>query len=68
MDVFTRMRLNSLHAQMMCVRLEKASLARELTAPATATWRKEEVMIRYSALVSELRKIVNELEILRGMR
>ena len=64
MDALLRFRLDALRAQLVCSRLEKVSLQAEIACATTEKWKKENAMFRYMALVAELRKISDELELL----
>jgi hypothetical protein len=68
MDALLRLRLDTLRAQLVCSRLEKVSLQAEIACANTEKWRKQNAMFRYVALVAELRKISEELDVLQGKR
>src|ERR1017187_2217513 len=68
MDEFLAHRLETLKSQLAGTRLEKSSLCAEISSASTKPMRKEEAMIRFAAIVAELRKLSNELEMLVGKR
>ena len=67
MDALLRLRLDTLRAQLVCNRLEKVSLQAEIGC-ATKKRQKQNAMLHYVELVSELRKIAEQLEVLQGKR
>jgi hypothetical protein len=68
MDALLRLRLDTLKAQLVSSRIEKASLHAEIACAATEKWQKQNAMLRFVELVSELRKISGELDVLQGKR
>jgi hypothetical protein len=61
-----RLSLEALRALTVCLRLEKSSLRAEISSASTTRLRKTEAIVRYSAVVTELRKVASDLERLRG--
>jgi hypothetical protein len=68
MDGLLNLRLDTLRAQLVCNRMEKASLQTEIACATTEKWQKQNALFRYVALLSELRKISDELDALQGKR
>jgi len=68
MDSFLTLHLEALRAQLVCCRLEKESLHAEISSALIKPARKQEALVRYADILSELRKLVSELQKMQGKR
>jgi hypothetical protein len=67
-SLIQQLRLDNLHALLVCNRIEKAGLAAEISSASTTPERKKEAINRYAQVVTELRIIGHDLGILTGRR